>query len=320
MSSSYSLRMISSSIDLDLRMSSLRNAAASNASFKGAYVIGADLCFSSFGHCNFQGAKLRLSRLGSAEFAYCDFTRADLAYCSAQETKFTGSNLTAVDLRHMQLVAADFSDASLRGALVYGISAWDLNLQGTIQSDLVITPEEAPTITVDDLELAQFIYLLLNNNRLRNVLDTITSKVVLILGRFTPDRKLILNALRQALRGYDLVPVLFDFERPTSRNFLETASTLAHMARFVIADFTEQGDVRREVQHIASNLLSVPIVPLLHSRESSAPITLQDLANHPCILPVVRYRHLDQLLGTLEAYVVEPALRHGDKLRRLRKG
>ena len=67
---------------------------------------------------------------------------------------------------------------------------WDVQHEGTIQLNLVITPPRLPTITVDNLEIAQFIYLLLNNENIRNVIDTITSKVVLILGRFTPERKI----------------------------------------------------------------------------------------------------------------------------------
>ena len=43
-------------------------------------------------------------------------------------------------------------------------------------------------ITVDDLEVAQFIYLLLNRRKLRNVLTTLGEKAVLILGRFTERR------------------------------------------------------------------------------------------------------------------------------------
>lgn len=298
----------------DLRSSSLRNSISSGVSFEGAYLVGADFCFSYFGESNFRNAKIRLSRLGSAEFSYCDFTGADLAYCSAQETKFSGSTLEDVDLRHTQLVASDFGDASLQRALVYGISAWDLKLDGCRQSDLVVTPTPSQAITVDDLELAQFIYLLLSNSRLRGVLDTITSKVVLILGRFSPKRKAVLDALRSALRSFDLVPVLFDFEKPSSRTFIETAVTLAHMARFVVADFTSEGDVRREVQQIAAALQTVPIVPLLHSSHRGIPLTLQDLANHPCILPVVRYRNKRGLVASLQDRVIRPAFSLASKL------
>jgi hypothetical protein len=49
------------------------------------------------------------------------------------------------------------------------------------------------------------------------VIDTITSKVVLILGRFTPERKSVLDAIRDQLRKRNYLPVLFDFEKPSNR-------------------------------------------------------------------------------------------------------
>jgi hypothetical protein len=63
---------------------------------------------------------------------------------------------------------------------------------------LVVTSEDQPAITVDNIEVAQFVYLLLHNQKnqkIRGVIDTITSKTVLILGRFTDERKAVLDAL-----------------------------------------------------------------------------------------------------------------------------
>ena len=88
--------------------------------------------------------------------------------------------------------------------------------EGTKQRNLVITDQDEPEITTDDLEVAQFLYLMLHNDKLRRVIDTITSKVVLILGRFSTERKQVLDALRDELRKRDYVPVLFDFEKPRS--------------------------------------------------------------------------------------------------------
>jgi hypothetical protein len=82
---------------------------------------------------------------------------------------------------------------------------------------LILTPDFAPEITVDNIEVAQFIYLMLNNQKVRDVIDTITSKAVLILGRFTDERKAVLNALREELRKRDYLPILFDFDVPATR-------------------------------------------------------------------------------------------------------
>jgi hypothetical protein len=69
---------------------------------------------------------------------------------------------------------------------------------------VVSTPEEKPPVTVDDLKVARFVYLLLSNENLRDVIDTITSKVVLILGRYSEDRKPILDAISDELRERNL--------------------------------------------------------------------------------------------------------------------
>jgi hypothetical protein len=43
---------------------------------------------------------------------------------------------------------------------------------------LVITPQNEPEITVDNIEVAQFVYLLLHNEKIRDVIDTIGKKGV----------------------------------------------------------------------------------------------------------------------------------------------
>jgi hypothetical protein len=48
-------------------------------------------------------------------------------------------------------------------------------------------------------EVVQFVYLLLHNEKIRNVIDTIGKKGVLLLGRFTEGRIAILERLREKL-------------------------------------------------------------------------------------------------------------------------
>jgi hypothetical protein len=57
---------------------------------------------------------------------------------------------------------------------VYGVSAWNLELDKTTeQQDLIITHESESEITVDNTDVARFIGLLLSNEKIRDVIDTI---------------------------------------------------------------------------------------------------------------------------------------------------
>jgi hypothetical protein len=117
---------------------------------------------------------------------------------------------------------------------------------------------------VDDVEVAQFIYLLLENRKIRGIIDTITSKAVLILGRFSEERKPILDALHAALRDdFKLVPIMFDFQPSRARDLTETVQLLANLCRFVIADLTDAKSIPQELSHIVPFLPSVPIQPII---------------------------------------------------------
>src|ERR1035441_5755130 len=134
------------------------------------------------------------------------------------KANLSGANLKRAILRQSILIKTNLQNTDLTGAHVYGASVWDVDLRGSIQNDLVITEPNQPEITTDNLEVAQFLHLLLTNRKLRDVIDTITSSMVLILGRFTPKRKRVLDRIKELCREHDLLPVLFDFEGPRNRN------------------------------------------------------------------------------------------------------
>jgi Pentapeptide repeats (8 copies) len=105
------------------------------------------------------------------------------------------ADLNGTDLSGAILIQTNLTNANLTNCRIHGVSAWRLELDGATQQNLVITPPGEPEITVDNIEVAQFVYLLLHNQKIRDVIDTITSKAVLILGRFTPERKAVLDAI-----------------------------------------------------------------------------------------------------------------------------
>jgi hypothetical protein len=185
------------------------------------------------------------------------------------------------------------------------VSAWSLKLEGVKQQSLIITPENEPEITVDNIEVAQFIYLLLHNEKIRDVIDTVGRKAVLILGRFTADRKAVLDSLRKELRKRDYLPILFDFEVPATRDITETVSLLARMARFIVADLTDPSSIPKELEAIVPSL-AVPVQPLLEG--ASRPYAMfKDYWKYDWVLPVYRYGGLEPLLLTLADKVIAPA-------------
>jgi hypothetical protein len=135
--------------------------------------------------------------------------------------------------------------------------------------------------------VAQFIYLLLNNQKIRQVIDTITSKVVLILGRFTEERKRVLDAIREELRKHDYIPVLFDFDKPTTKDLHETITTLARMSRFVVADITDAKSIPQELVSIVEQLPSLPVQPIL--QQDCEPWAMYDhIQRYPWVLELYR--------------------------------
>jgi hypothetical protein len=283
----------------------------------GANLSGADLVGANFTGAYLGGANLSGAYLGGANLSWADLVGANLtgAYLGGANlsgaylvgANLMGANLSGAYLERAALVDADLAGADLTGCRIYGISAWGLKLEGAKQKNLVITRKDEPEITVDNIEVAQFIYLMLNNQKVRDVIDTITSKAVLILGRFTAERKAVLDALREELRQRDYLPILFDFEVPARRNITETITLLARMARFIIADLTDPSSIPQELQAIIPSV-RVPVQPLL-LEDSSLYSMFKDFdpQDFHWVLPVYQYKEPEQLLATLAEKVIVPA-------------
>ena len=264
-----------------------RNSTFSRCFFAGSDLHFSDLCFSCFLNCSFEKASLAVTKIGSAEFIDCDFTNADLSYCSAEETNFMGSRLIATKLSNMSLVKTDFTNTVIDGSRVYGISAWDLILDGSIQRNIYIS-EEDTSITVPTIELAQFILLLVNNSKIRDIIETITSKVVLILGRFTEERKTVLDKIKDEIQKQDYLPVLFDFEGPTSRDVTETIMILASLAKFVVADLSSARSIPQELTSIIPHFPSLPVQPVIEEAHREYGM-FDHFKNYPWVLEMMSY-------------------------------
>ena len=293
----------------------LIGANLSFANLGGAYLSGADLSGANLIRANLIRAYLIGAKLSGASLIGANLSGANLIGAN-----LTGADLTDADLSRSGLVETDFTNATITGCRTYGASAWNVTLVGTVQHNLVITKEGEPVITVDDLEVGQFIYLILNNTKIRNVINTITSKGVLILGRFSnPQRKSVLDGLREALRNFDLLPIVFDFDPPTDKDYTKTVQTLARMSLFVIADLTSPRSTPLELEATVKQF-KIPYIPIIDISVDPRPLAMlvDPQKSFHWVLPTLKYESKEDLLDeeNLKSYVIEPAFAKREELRK----
>ncbi len=301
---------------IDLRKASLQQAQLRWAYLREAQLTGADLSKADLRIIDLSKADLRGADLSGARLDGAYLRQTNLEGANLSDASLLGVNLDRACLRRARLIRAnlrnallvdvDLSGADISGCRVYGTSVWNVDTTETKQENLKITGEKEATVTVDSLKVAQFIYLLLNNRELRDVIDTITSKIVLIIGRFTPERKGILDQIRKELRRRNYLPVIFDFEVPRSRDTDETLGLLARMASFVVADLTDAKSVLQELRGIVSDLPSVPVQPIIHMSDKE-PGMFDHFRRYPWVLEPFRYSTNTDLILSIGETIVAPA-------------
>lgn len=301
--------------ETNLREADLSGAYPSGADLSKANLIEANLCRADLSKANLIKANLSKANLSWANLRKANLNRADLSGADLSRAYLYKATLNETNLSRVVLIGTNMESAILNGCIVNRVCAWELELEGAMQNDLIITPLGEPVITVDNLEVAHFIYLLLHNEKIRHVIDTITSKIVLILGSFTKERKSMLDAIKDELRKRDYLPVMFDFEKPAGRDLTQTISTLAHMAKFVIADIIDAKSIPAELERIVPDLPSVPVQPLILDSEYEYAL-FENVRRYPWVLEPYRYKNQGELLATFDKNVITPAEKKAEEIGR----
>jgi uncharacterized protein YjbI with pentapeptide repeats len=313
---------------VDLRCADLSGATLEYANLQGANLSGTDLAGAILGHADlsnaqlgdFVGADLRDATLHGVRAASVDGSYADLS-----RANLCGAVFRNVDLQNARLNSANVDGATFSDCRVFGIAAWDLKGKPAKQSGLFVTPIWAdlrpPTardmsireeqyesaLTMDSLELAPLVFSLIQRDRFGDLINTLTSKVILILGRFSTERKLVLDAIRERLAEKRYLPVVFDFAAPWQRDLTETISALAHLSRFVVADLTAAKSIPQELSAIVPSLPSVPVVPILEQSEREPYSMFEHFRRYPWVLTQMQYADVNDLVARLAEDVIQPA-------------
>jgi len=283
------------------------NAQLIGSSFKGANLLNTNFNSAKIEHGNFQGSYINQAKFKEANLLSVDFTNATIknAYFANSfclKTKFINATLDSIIFNYASFVGAVFVNANIVNCSIFGISAWEIEMdEATVQKNLLI--QKKPRITVDDIELAQFIYLINNNEKIKNVINGTTSKLVLILGRFSDERKPILESIGEILKeNCGFVPIIFDFSPSPKRNLTETIRLLTGLVKFIIADITDAKSVIQELTSIIPDYPSVPVQPIILAGESEYSM-FADLRNRPSVLDKFEYKNKEHIKESIPSLI-----------------
>lgn len=319
----------------NLSQADLAGANFNGADLSGAFLIRANLSGASLLAACLKGASLGQAslfraRLGKAVLSEASFFKADLTEADFAETDLTGANLQEAVLEGTDLRGANLANANLCFAIllrtnlenavldncaVHGTSFWDVAAAGSSQRDLDIMPAQQPVLSVDSLQTAQLVGMLLHHEKARYEVFSITLNTVLVIGRFPPERKPVLAAIKEALRRGDHSPLVLDFHLPGSGDKNEIVKTLGRMSRFVVADLTGDRRIADTLDAVVHFLPSIPIQPIGQAGEGGESVVDSHYGKYRWVLPLWRFRDPSDLAARIGREVVEPAERKAAELR-----
>ena len=179
--------------------------------------------------------------------------------------------------------------------------------------NLIISKD--PLITVDDMEIAQFIYSLLNNEKIKNMIDIMRTKGVLILGSFCDDKKnkitpkKVLDKIKEELLKKNYVPIVFDFDPSKKLDLISTVKTLALLSSFIIVDLSTPAGQLVEIGNLVREF-PIPFIPIASNKTEhiTGMVSKKALGNYHWFKKDIIYYLLDdfdkQLPEVIESNII----------------
>jgi hypothetical protein len=265
---------------------------------------GADLGFADLLRADFRYTDLSSAELGGADLSFAVLVGANLKGANLSGVDLVRADLTGANLSAAIFIEANLQQASLSNCIVHGISLWDVEVTGARQDNLVISRADQASITVDQLNVAQFLSLWLTNEQWREGIDLKVNNTVFLLGRFPAERQAVLDILRDILRQHGYCPIVLDLEPEASGSSTETTlKALAPLVKFMIADLTGWSTVPQAVQAIAPRL-AIPVQALLFAEDKAAALSVEVIKTAHGALPVYVYNDQAGLQTALKEQLI----------------
>ena len=321
-----------------LERASLRGANVRYANLSNAHAAGAD-----FSEADFRGATLaagdfrkaiclNTTRFGHANLAEADFSGAKMheAYlvdADLTEACFDGADLSEADLERAildgtLLRGTNLTRAVIGGAFIRRVQTDRKTKQRELSVDVHVVWERRKGNIIefteaDDIRLAQFHDVFEEHGSVASLISASSKRVVLILGRFTPKRKRVLDRLAAALARRGKVPVIYDFPSPDDREISDTVRFIAGMSQFIVVDLTDASSVPLELQATIPDLM-VPVLPIIESNKPLFAMFADLQRRYSWIQPTVKYKTAEELERWVDEAIIGCADEAAERIRQHR--
>jgi len=307
----------------DLSSVHAEKANMSRANFRGATLRQGDfrgaICLdgTAFHHANLREADFTRARMIEARLSEADLTK----------TCFDGADLTGASfsdaiLDETSLLGAKLGGAHVLGTFIRRVKTDDKTEQSGLFVDVHVVWERQPGKMIefteaDDIRVAQFHNIVDEQGSVGKLLAATTQRVVLILGRFLPRRKRVLDRLADALRKRGKIAVIFDFPSPEDREVSDTVRFIAGMSQFIVVDLTKASSVPLELQATIPDLM-VPVLPIIQSGHAVFSMFSDLQRRYSWIQPTVSYKNADQLVTYVDDAIIARAERAAEQIKERR--
>lgn len=300
-----------------LDLANLSAVRAQHANFSGAHMRDAVMDLGRFRHAVFlDDTYMRHVNGRQADFSRAKLRGANLSEADLSSARFDGADLVGAKLDEAILNQTSFLGANLRTAFVGGAFIRRVRTdaktdQRDLSVDVHVVWERARGNIIefddaDDLRLAQFHDVVDEHGAVASLISASAKRVVLILGRFLPKRKRVLDRLADALRVRGKVPVVFDFPGPAERELSDTVRFIAGMSQFIVVDLTKASSVPLELQATIPDLM-VPVLPIVQASEPVFAMFADLQRRYVWIQPTVSYKDADQLVRRVDEAIIDRA-------------
>lgn len=228
-----------------------------------------------------------------------------------QQSNLVGSSWIGVDFSSARMAGVDCDGAVFERCTIEGLGVWKASGTPRREEQLRADASDFGMLALNDLKIGPALFEVVRNDALPRLFELLSSKLVLILGRFAPAAsKERLERLRAEIgrRGY--IAVVVDWELQGRFNATTIVSAISMCSRFIVADVTDARTVIAEVREALAQR-PVAIQPLLlFGSPEPAFLRWARTDKYQQLLPTITYRDINDLIAKLDDEII-PACENG---------